>query len=448
LSFPRKRESSLFTNFWTPAFARVTPFVELCNWLISLLVFRIIVRVPATVTIYEKTAMGINDSRPNQTERFIAAGRVIMIAFSLFAVSLHPVEPVRHAWIISSLLTGYLVYATVLAAALWRLVKTWIHLTIVIHAVDLTVFTLLIFLTTGPASPFFGFFIFSLVCATLRWQWRGTLYTAATAMGILLVMAVYPENLLRDPGFEMDRFIIRIGYLPIVAALLGCLSACEQRRRETAAAEGRIRLCRDLHDGLLQSLTGAALQLETARRLMEKDPQTARQRIADIQKLIYTEQRDLRSRIRQLKTPHSTLPESKEDLAGRLEELAARIERQWGPRVELDVKLDRNGLPGSVAHEVYFIVHEAMINAARHAKASSIHAEIMGEPNSLRIVVSDNGSGFSFRGRHDQSALARMNLGPVTLRERVASLGGSLAIESGDTGACLEIALPIIEKRG
>jgi signal transduction histidine kinase len=390
--------------------------------------------------------MGINYFHPNQTERFIAAGRVAMIAVSLFAVYLDPVESVRHASITNFLLIGYLVYAIVLAAVLWCLDITWARLTVVIHAVDLTVFALLIFFTSGPTSPFFVYFIFSLVCATLRWQWRGTFYTAAIAMGIVLVMTIYPENLLRDPGFEMDRFIIRIGYLPVVAALLGYLSAYEQQRRQTAATEERIRLCRDLHDGLLQSLTGAALQLETARRLMEKDPQTARERIADIQKLIYNEQWDLRSHIRQLKPPYSTLPESDGDLAGRLKELAERIERQWGPRVELDVKLNQNPLPRAVSYEAYFIVHEAMINAARHSKASSIHAEIIRDPNVLRIVVADNGSGFSFRGRHDQSALAQMNLGPITLRERVASLGGSLTIESGDAGASLEIALPIIEK--
>jgi signal transduction histidine kinase len=392
--------------------------------------------------------MGINYSHPNQTERLIAAVRVAMIAFSLFAVYLHPVEPVRHAWIIRSLLIGYFVYAFVLATVLWSLDIIWARLAVVVHSVDLTVFALLIFFTSGPTSPFFVYFIVSLVCATLRWQWRGTLYTAAIAMGIVLFMAVYPKNLLNNPEFEVDRFIIRIGYLPVVATLLCYLSAYEQQRRETAATEARLCLCRDLHDGLLQSLTGAAMQLETAHQLMENDPQTARQRIADIQKLIYTEQRDLRLQIRQLKQSHSTLIESKEDLASRLEELAVRIERQWGPHVELDVKLGKDGLPGSVAHEVYFIVHEAMINAARHAKASSIHAEIISEPNSLRIVVTDSGSGFSFRGHHDQSSLARMNLGPITLRERVASLGGGLTIHSDDRGASLEISLPIIEKRG
>lgn len=41
-----------------------------------------------------------------------------------------------------------------------------------------------------------------------------------------------------------------------------------------------------------------------------------------------------------------------------------------------------------------------------------------------------------------------MNLGPVTLRERIASLGGSLTIDSRDTGACLEITLPLTDNGG
>ena len=179
---------------------------------------------------------------------------------------------------------------------------------------------------------------------------------------------------------------------------------------------------------------------------MEKDPQAARERLLDIQKLISAEQKNLRSHIRQLKPPYPALPESDEDLGDRLKELAEWIERQWGPRVELDVNLHRHRLPWAVAQGVYFIVHEALVNAARHAKASSVRAAIRSEDRRLHIVVADNGRGFPFHGRRDHAALAGMILGPVTLRERVASLGGELAIESGETGARLEIVLPHGEK--
>jgi len=564
--------------------------------------------------------MATNYFYPNRTERIISAGRVILAAFALYAIWLDPAEPARYAVTTYSLLVGYLCYSVILGLAAWESNINWDRLAVAIHALDLSLFAIFMFLTTGPSSPFFAFFVFSLVCAALRWQMRGTLYTAAVAIGLVAVMALYPSDILRGEGFEMNRFVIRIGYLFVVAVLLGYLGAYEQqlrrklfglaawprtsreeadpqvrdalkhaaallaaprilavweekeepllhvalwsdgklntarerpdafgalvaepladanflcrdplapspsvlidappgferregaplhpallwrfsmksvlslalesesvsgrlfaldkarltpddlvlgrivahavsndlehfyllkRIRQTTAAEERVRLARDLHDGLLQSLTGAALQLETAHQLMQKDPQAARERLLDIQKLISAEQKNLRTHIRQLKPPYPGVPEADEDLGDRLKELAGRIERQWGQRVELHVALHRHGFPWTAAQGVYFIVHEALVNAARHARASLVRAEIRSDDRGLRIVVADNGRGFLFHGRRDHAALTELNLGPVTLRERVASLGGELAIESAGTGARLEIALPIGEK--
>lgn len=220
----------------------------------------------------------------------------------------------------------------------------------------------------------------------------------------------------------------------------------QERLRQTSAVEERVRLARDLHDGLLQTLTGAVMQLDTARQLMEKEPQTARQRLLEIQKQISDEQQNLRSHIRQLKLTNSGLPEWDGDLSKRLEELAGRIGSQWGVHVGIDVNLNLIRLPWTMAQEIYFIIQEAMINAVRHARASSIQAEITSTDHQLQIIVTDNGHGFPFDGRYDHAALAGMDLGPIVLRERVTSLGGRLAIESGKTGARLEITLTIPEK--
>lgn len=216
--------------------------------------------------------------------------------------------------------------------------------------------------------------------------------------------------------------------------------------QQTAATEERIRLARDLHDGLLQSLTGAALQLETVQRLMESDPQTARQRLLEIQRLITAERRDLRSQIRELKPAPPSQPEMDSDLATRLKELAQRINRHWGLSVELNLERLEPRIPRTLAQEIYFIVHESMINTARHAKASALRAEIAVKDNGVYIMVSDDGRGFPFRGRYDHETLATMNLGPVTLKERITSLGGSLALDSSDNGTRLEITLPLTEK--
>jgi hypothetical protein len=76
----------------------------------------------------------------------------------------------------------------------------------------------------------------------------------------------------------------------------------------------------------------------------------------------------------------------------------------------------------------------------------AVRAEIDVGENYVNITVSDDGHGFPFQGQYDHTDLTKMNLGPVTLKERIAALGGSLAIDSSDTGTRLEITLPLTEQ--
>jgi signal transduction histidine kinase len=64
------------------------------------------------------------------------------------------------------------------------------------------------------------------------------------------------------------------------------------------------------------------------------------------------------------------------------------------------------------------------------------------------IVVADDGRGFPFQGDFDHETLNARQLGPVMLKERVDSLGGTLAIHSSPRGARLDIRLPCPRARG
>lgn len=102
---------------------------------------------------------------------------------------------------------------------------------VIVHAIDLLVFVAVVFLTRGPTSPFFVFFTFSLVCAALRWQSKGTLLTTVVALTTVILMALFPTDLFREPGFELNRFIVRIAYLAVVGTMLAYLASHEQRLR-------------------------------------------------------------------------------------------------------------------------------------------------------------------------------------------------------------------------
>jgi signal transduction histidine kinase len=92
------------------------------------------------------------------------------------------------------------------------------------------------------------------------------------------------------------------------------------------------------------------------------------------------------------------------------------------------------------------MVHEAVVNALKHGDPSRIRVDLDAEGSVLRIRVADDGHGFSFRGRYDHAALAEARLGPASLRDRAASLGGTLTIDSEGSGSCVEITLPLTPK--
>jgi signal transduction histidine kinase len=216
-----------------------------------------------------------------------------------------------------------------------------------------------------------------------------------------------------------------------------------QRLQQSAVMEERVRLARDLHDGLLQSLAGTALQLHALRRTLGDEPREAVDRLQELQNLIVNEQQQLRAFIRELR-PVPLLPAAREGSLGvSLRNLAHRVERHWGLRVDLVVGPLDASEADVLGYDISHIVHEALVNAARHGGGSAARVEVGTSGASITILVTDNGRGFGFQGRYDLPALMHMNAGPVTLKERVASLGGTLTLESRTSGARLEIALPV-----
>jgi signal transduction histidine kinase len=397
----------------------------------------------------EARAAGLSEPPRTRVERIAAVGRLVFTAFTFLALSLDPSQPQRYARLTYLLLVAYLVYAATFAAfTFWRTPGKRAGL--VTHVVDLVLVTLFMYLTAWTTSPFFVYFTFALVVATMRWQLRGVLWTALFAISAFNALGAYAGYVLHDPAFELNRFIIRNFYLLVTATLLGYLGYFEhelrtelgRRMKKAAAAEERVRLARDLHDGVLQTLTGTALQLQTAERLIEREPAQARAVLADVQHMIADEQRDLRFFIQELKPGQIGALDEGGGLAPALEELGRRLASVWGVRLELPPALPRLSASEAVLGEIYRIVQEAAVNAARHGQATQVTVGFGSENGALTISVADNGHGFPFDGRLDHDAQVEGHRGPRTLRERVVALGGTMDIESRRSGSRLDIRVP------
>ena len=109
--------------------------------------------------------------------------------------------------------------------------------------------------------------------------------------------------------------------------------------------------------------------------------------------------------------------------------------------MRLDVSAD--DWPDAIADNIYRIVQEGVLNAARHADASVISVDFALDGDKVRVRIADDGRGFPFQGTYDLRALNEMNKGPLTLKERVAELGGELTLSTTDTGTELLIVVPL-----
>jgi len=213
-----------------------------------------------------------------------------------------------------------------------------------------------------------------------------------------------------------------------------------RRARDLAAREERGRVWRDLHDGVLQSLTGLALVLARAEQTLGTDAEETRRALRQAATLVHDEQRDLRLTILEQKAAASS-PHLPEDLETLLAQLARRFEQVWGLRV--DVEIDRDiALGPGLADQIARMIQEALSNSARHGQSTRARLRVAATDDGLLVTVEDNGKGFPFVGTFSHSMLLERRIGPILLKDRVQRLQGTLDIRSAPTGVGLDIRIP------
>jgi signal transduction histidine kinase len=207
-----------------------------------------------------------------------------------------------------------------------------------------------------------------------------------------------------------------------------------------AIREDRIRLARDLHDGILQALTGIRMELQSLAHESQSASAAAHDRLLAVERALSAEQRQLRMFIEDLK-PALPLEESG-SFADRISAMCQRLSAEWRTPIAVLVEPPSLELSVSIEHAVRLMVHEAAANALKHASATRLDIHVVGAVGELRIITRDDGRGFGFRGRLDHDTLASSNVGPISLRERVDAMGGRIVLDSTERGSRVEITLP------
>jgi signal transduction histidine kinase len=207
--------------------------------------------------------------------------------------------------------------------------------------------------------------------------------------------------------------------------------------KETAASRERIRLARDLHDGVLQTLTGAALQLSSVASPMNQD---VKQKLDGVRELLLGEQQ----RIREFVEGRQSSPRSDSlNLHDEVQREIERIQRQWGCTATLLATTENAAVSQEMIRQLRLLLAEGAANAVKHGNASHIDLKIEQTPSDVRLQIADNGHGLpGITGSYTQDELAGCRIGPQSIAKRVAELGGTLSLTSSEKGVELRIALP------
>ena len=225
-----------------------------------------------------------------------------------------------------------------------------------------------------------------------------------------------------DPRFTDDD--VRIAEIfagrAAVAVELSQRVARDALQRVVSAQElERRRLARELHDETGQALTSILLSLSALEEV--HDERELHAAVGEVRELVRSTLQDVRQLAVELR------PKVLDDfgLVAALERLTQSFGEQTGISVHFQQLLPTaRRLPPEVETALYRIVQESLTNIVKHARATSVSVVLTRKDDSVSVVVEDDGVGFEPARERDGG------IGLAGMRERVALLGGRLAIES------------------
>jgi signal transduction histidine kinase len=208
--------------------------------------------------------------------------------------------------------------------------------------------------------------------------------------------------------------------------------------RARAIESERSRISRDLHDGILQTLLSMNIQLDVIRRKLPNSP-LARE-VGALQTTLQRESQEFRRMVKDMRPLRIESADMREMMLG----FAERFRNEGGVAIDLFIE-DRNlRAPDRICRELFQIYREALHNVKKHASASHVVVKMGQDEAKVYLVIDDNGRGFSFSGRYKSEELDRLRIGPISIKERTRSVGGTLTVESSPGhGARLTVEVPL-----
>ncbi len=283
-----------------------------------------------------------------------------------------------------------------------------------------------------------------LVMPSLRFNTSQT----GTTFVVRIRSAADVEVLARPPWWTPRRFLWIAGGTLALAAFLFAWALLLRRQvaaqtavirhqlKRESVLEERQRIARELHDTLEQELAGVAMQLDNTARRLDTTPGAARTSLESAQRMLRHSRAESRSSIRDLRS----LTLESRGLPAALDELLRMLAEAAGVAFQVEVHGTPCRMPATFETQLLRLAHEAVANAAKHAKATHILVRLDYDSDTIRLSVRDDGQGFC----PNANGAAADHFGLLGMQERADQIGGELVIESSPgAGTCIRVSAPL-----
>ncbi len=317
------------------------------------------------------------------------------------------------------------------------------------------------FAITGRGEIVFLFFMQVAQFSVSIGAWPGgvvlSLFSLAASMGVLKAYGASNESLVSFGSQFLTGMIFVLVFTILVlraeqeksraegllrelqAANLE-LKAAQQKEKDLAIAEERMRMARDIHDGLGHHLTVLSIQLQAADKLVERNPQAAAEAIQTSRSEVKAALEEVRRSVGMMRQS----PEESQPLDLMLKTLVQDFDEHTG----LKASFECEGTPyelDAFAHQTLFrAVQESLTNIQKHGKGvKHIQVRLDYLPETVKLAVSDDGE------KPDIDAAGQAGFGLQGLKERVDQLGGIFCCGPGELrGFEVSVSIPLKEAGG
>lgn len=278
------------------------------------------------------------------------------------------------------------------------------------------------------------FFLYMRLFGTVRGPLVVALTTGIAMVGFGLHRGFTPAGLVGPALGAAVAIVIGLGYEALtrdaeqrqrlIDELTRTRTQLATAERAAGVLDERERLAREVHDTVSQSLSSIIMLLHAAQRAGAGSPHGA-ERVEQARQAAMEALAETREFIHALAPPALRAG----GIADALLTLARQTEDATGLRVEVTVPQDVGVLPTPVETALLRIAQGALANVAQHAHATRVDVTLTRLDDDILLDVVDDGDGFE-SGRLTSSRDALASFGLATMRDRAASLGGTLTVES------------------